>query len=286
MNDFAPIFGFFFVIFFIGAVIAIIVASAAARNKELNETYGILARRFGGKMHSGNWMERPSVTFDHRGTWVRVDIHSTGGKNPTHYTQVHIGWPEPGFRMEVYPEGFFNRIGKFLGMQDVEIGSYAFDRDYIITSNDHNLLVETRTPQVQATINSLRTLSGNGQVYVTIRNYELLVKKLGLIDDLATLHRLTDLSLEIHDAALAGQEKGIDFLETKTVDPTLSVGEAAEEVICQVCGDAITSDVVFCRGCATPHHQDCWQYFGQCSTFGCGQRSYKRKRSKQSKRRK
>ena len=189
--------------------------------------------------------------------------------------------------MEVYPEGFFNRIGKFLGgMEDVEIGSPRFDRDYIITTNEYSLLKETLTPEVQSTIEALRAMEGNRQVYVTIRNYELLIKKLGLLDNVASLQRLTDLSLQIYDAALVGQEKGIQILDVKSHTPSLTVGEAEEDVVCQVCGDSIKTDVVFCRSCKTPHHQDCWQYYGKCSTFGCGERSYRRKRSKHSKRRK
>ena len=286
LNDPGPICGFFFIVFIIGGISAIAIASAASRSKELNETFAILARRFKGRLHKAGWFQRPSVTFNHQGTWVRVDIHSTGGKNPTHYTQVHVGWPEPGFRMEVYPEGFFNRIGKFLGMRDLEIGSPRFDREYIITSNDPGMLRETLTEKAQVTIDSLRALRGNAQVYVAIRNYELLVKKLGIIDDMATLQRLVDLTLMIYDTAMAGQEKGIQILDVKTHTPVLSDGAASEQVMCQVCGDAIKNDVVFCRSCKTPHHQDCWQYYGKCSTFGCGQRSYRRKRSKKSKRRK
>jgi hypothetical protein len=285
LQDAVPFFVFLIAVFIIGGVVAVVIAAAVARNKELNEVYGALARHYGGQLHSGNWMQRPSVAFDHHGNWVRVDIHSTGGKNPTHYTQVHMGWPEPGFRMEVYPEGFFNRIGKFLGMADIEIGSPAFDRDYIITSNDAGLLRETLTPAAQAAIHQLRILHGNGQIYVAVRNYELLVKKLGILDDTASLLRLTDGSLQIYTAAMQGQEKGIQFLETKTIDPLLQIGESAENVVCQVCGDVITSDVVFCRGCATPHHHDCWEYYGQCSTFGCGQHSYRRQTTKPAKRR-
>ena len=287
MQDAGPVIGFFVVILIIGGVIAIVVAASAARAKELNETYAALARRFRGNFFEGTWFKRPSVTFDHGSTWVRVDIHSTGGKNPVHYTQVHIGWPEPGFRMEVYPDGFFTRIGKFLGgMEDVEIGSPDFDRDYVITTNSYNLLLESLTPEVQTVIDSLRKLGDNSQVYVAVRNYELLVKKQGLIDDLGTLVQLIEHAQQIYDAALVGQSKGIQILEVKTHTPTLTMGDSADDIICQVCGDSITSDVVFCRSCQTPHHQDCWKYYGQCSTFGCGQRSYRRRKSKQSKRRK
>ena len=43
------------------------------------------------------------------------------------------------------------------------------------------------------------------------------------------------------------------------------------EVICRVCGEAITPDsVVFCQQCRTPHHGDCWKYYGACSVYGCG----------------
>ena len=38
---------------------------------------------------------------------------------------------------------------------------------------------------------------------------------------------------------------------------------------CQVCGEKMESRVVFCGKCRTPHHEECWSYVGQCSTFAC-----------------
>lgn len=38
---------------------------------------------------------------------------------------------------------------------------------------------------------------------------------------------------------------------------------------CQVCGEKMESRVVFCAKCRTPHHEECWSYVGQCSTFAC-----------------
>lgn len=43
---------------------------------------------------------------------------------------------------------------------------------------------------------------------------------------------------------------------------------------CQVCGDPLLEKVVFCTKCKTPHHLDCWQYFGSCAVYGCGQKRY------------
>jgi len=42
---------------------------------------------------------------------------------------------------------------------------------------------------------------------------------------------------------------------------------------CQVCGASLgQGQVVYCVGCATPHHDDCWAYAGGCSTFACQER--------------
>jgi hypothetical protein len=47
----------------------------------------------------------------------------------------------------------------------------------------------------------------------------------------------------------------------------MSVNAAAGE--CQVCSERMESRVVYCGKCRTPHHEECWSYVGQCSTYGC-----------------
>ena len=50
---------------------------------------------------------------------------------------------------------------------------------------------------------------------------------------------------------------------------------SATEGECQVCGVTLGQGaVVRCRRCATPHHEDCWTYTGQCSTFACSERNW------------
>jgi hypothetical protein len=47
----------------------------------------------------------------------------------------------------------------------------------------------------------------------------------------------------------------------------MSVDAAAGE--CQVCSEKMETRVVYCGKCRTPHHEECWSYVGQCSTYGC-----------------
>ena len=41
--------------------------------------------------------------------------------------------------------------------------------------------------------------------------------------------------------------------------------------ICMVCCEPVDQDTnsIVCDACETPHHVECWDYFGGCSTFGC-----------------
>ena len=37
---------------------------------------------------------------------------------------------------------------------------------------------------------------------------------------------------------------------------------------CPVCGTVMAASVR-CEACRTPHHSECWQYMGRCSTYAC-----------------
>lgn len=39
--------------------------------------------------------------------------------------------------------------------------------------------------------------------------------------------------------------------------------------VCPYCGDRLVGRVVICPVCKTPHHQNCWQANGGCTTLGC-----------------
>jgi hypothetical protein len=259
----------FFAVFWIliiASIVAMVFFFQWMQAQTLDEAFRRVATRFGGHSNNGGVFGRPFFHFHHGGTFVRVDIYSTGGKSPTYYTQVHLAWPDARARCEIYPERFTSRVGKMLGMADVEIGSPEFDRDFIISGKSPRELRDLLTPPVQAAIYRLRRMLGNDYVYVSVGGGRLLVKKLGLIRDDAPLIDYVEAVLDLYDCALGGAAAGIEIVGDVRSEPS--------EVVCQICGETIEHELVHCRRCKTPHHEDCWEYFGGCSTFGCGEKRY------------
>jgi hypothetical protein len=119
---------------------------------------------------------------------------------------------------------------------------------------------------VQGAIESVRRHLANGHVYVQISGGTLLVKKLSLIRQYEPLAHYVVLCLTLFDQALLTRDAGIEFLDR----PAPALGPP----ICQICGDEIAADLVQCKSCKTPHHKECWLYYGACSTYGCRERRY------------
>lgn len=263
-NDAAAGFVCWIIIFVVLFVIA--VAWSASRLQDLHTTYSRVARSFEGTAAPGGWLSTPSLRFQHRGAPVLLDIASGGSDDPD-YTQLHIAWPDSTFRCTVYPERFFSQVGKFLGMQDIEIGDPDFDRAYIITGNDLKKVRDFLNARVREKIDQLRDLRKNDDIYVAVTGSSLLIKKRDRIDGYDELKWYTQTALDLFDYALDSHSSGIEFIPSHEE-------AVVEAVICQICGDAITSDAVVCSRCRTPHHRDCWQYYGACSTYGCRETKY------------
>jgi hypothetical protein len=72
------------------------------------------------------------------GEWtVTLDTYTvSNGKTLTTYTRIRAPYVNmDGFRFTIYRKTLFSDLGKFFGMQDIEIGDPEFDRDFIIKSN-------------------------------------------------------------------------------------------------------------------------------------------------------
>lgn len=69
------------------------------------------------------------------------------------------------------------------------------------------------------------------------------------------------------------ERAGPAALEFRPVSRQLPLPVRAAGGECRVCGTGLATQVVGCPRCETPHHADCWEYAGGCSTYACGMRA-------------
>jgi len=263
MEELCPI---IMIALFVGVFVTVLLGQRQ-RNRALDASFRQISCHYDGTLSPRTFTKLPSVRFVRRGVSVLLDTFSTGGEHPTRYTQLHFAWPHAHLRLEVFPERTFQTIGKLFGAQDIEIGSSSFDRAYIIRGNDENLIRETLTGGVQATIDTLRLFLGNDDIYISTKAGTLLIKKKSLIAEAALLERFIQLGFALYDELTESDRAGIEFVD----QPESSFSLDAANAVCQICGEKITEDIVSCRSCLTPHHRECWVYYGKCSTYGCGE---------------
>lgn len=102
------------------------------------EVWESLADQMGADYINGGFWKGDKV-IARVGEWsVVLDTYTVStGKSSTTYTRIRAPYVnKDGFRFTIYRKGLFSDVGKFFGMQDIEIGDYEFDDSFIIKGND------------------------------------------------------------------------------------------------------------------------------------------------------
>lgn len=239
--------------------LVIFASRGQTRSSRWNEAYRDVARRYGGTSTAGGWFRRPSVRFRYGATHVLLGSEITSG---VEYTQALISWPDHDFRCEIYPERVYSLASPFGGMQHVKTGSEDFDRSYEIHSNSDSEVRALLSDAVRWQIEKLRRFRRNDDIFIAISHGRIAIKKPAPLRSYEELDEFVQLALELYDQAMLTRSVGIEFVNEDKIQPIT-------EAICQVCGENISTEMVFCRRCKTPHHLDCWHYYGSCTTYGC-----------------
>jgi hypothetical protein len=86
---------------------------------------------------------------------VTLDTYTVSSGH-SHYTFTRMRAPyvnPENFRFTIYRKGFFSDLGKFLGMQDIEVGDPEFDEAFIIKcNNEHRVQVLFSDPKIRQMI--------------------------------------------------------------------------------------------------------------------------------------
>lgn len=267
------------------AIVATVIHHFVVLAQQRAKTFERIAGRYRGRLQAGTLFSHGEIRLRFQGYHALLK-YAHAGKHSVH-TVFSITWPEPAFRLEIYPQDGLSGFRRLWGMEDIEIGSPEFDRSFFISGNSPTAIREMLSSEVQHAIFKLGQLADRPPIY---GSRDIQVKFLGGVLTITKPRYLTNethldefirLSSELFEAALRTRSTGIEFVGEVAVD---AKEPDADESQCQVCGEPLAKDLVYCGGCRTPHHRECWEYFGGCSTYACGEKQYvtKTKRRKAS----
>ena len=115
-----------------------------------------LAEEIGAQYVDGGFWRGDKVQARVKAWTVTLDTYTvSNGKSTVVYTRLRAPYVNPdGFRFKVYRKGLFTRLGKMLGMQDIEIGEAGFDEAFVVQGNDESktrsLLADPKTRALMA----------------------------------------------------------------------------------------------------------------------------------------
>lgn len=242
------------------------VGIAVTRQTRRYKSLRSIADRWQGQAFDGGYFEYSHAELRIGGTIARLQ-YSSQGKRGT-FTDLTIHFPDPAIRLVIYPQTIVDQMRKLLGMQDIEVGVPAFDDRFVIQGNNQDQIREYLTLPTQAALQQLAQSTHYFDLNLTLGGGTLRVSKRADLYKEMELRRFVESFEALFLALVAARSLGIEFLPKSAPARILHSH-------CQVCGEALQGSIVYCASCDTPHHLDCWQYFGSCSVYACGQKRYR-----------
>ena len=253
-----------FVVFLMFAALAIFVSGLGVRFGPHSQArmFESLTRRFGGVYQSGGVLRRCHVRFRYGATWVTVSPGAKRGGQRA--VGALLQWPDARLDLRIETR---NELGP--DHSHISTGDDDFDARFRVSGRPVDDIVRLLSDGVRWQIHNVSVAGHTAPLFISLRSGRLVIEKMLPLKRPEELHEFTQQCLELYDQAMLTRSEGIEF-----------VGNADEAVpledpLCKICGEPILTDMVFCARCFTPHHLDCWQYNGLCSTYGCRETRYR-----------
>src|SRR5262245_2939038 len=180
------------------------------------EIWRQLASELGANYVDGSFWERGKIQASHADWLITL---SEEGKY--HHTHIRAPFFNPGgFRFTVYRKGIFTDLGKYLGMQDVEVGHQDFDRDFVIKGTD-----DTKLRQIFGNARIRELIAAQPRIHFAVKDaHGIFARTLFAAKPQEDLDLL---EFEVHDAIKDKEHLRLLFdLFAETLDELCRIGTA------------------------------------------------------------
>lgn len=184
-----PVVFFGFIIFLIAYSIHSFIAGA-----DKKKVWEKFAGDHGLNITPGFLFSFPRITGTYKGFDYTLQTITEGdGDSSTTYTVIAFELPKPSkYTLHIYQEGFFSKIGKMLGSQDIQTGNREFDDAFMIKSNTSCMVPELLTSELQR-----KMMYGPHLINISLSENKLVNKALGTITEEKDLLYLSELLWEL-----------------------------------------------------------------------------------------
>jgi hypothetical protein len=249
-----------FVVIVLGFLIGGIVHARRVRRSFEGQCRAV-AETLGGEFFPATFNRYPQIVFFVEGRHAVLVIDN--GRDASSYVRIDFeGGPGT---MKIFEESFGQSVLKFFGAQDLAVGDATFDATYVIQANPPSLAGRIFSPERRARVmESVWRLKGYQRPVIELANDALVVRVQNRLTQQYYLRQLAATAIEFAGYLLhLDPAEGILWMESRGAPGR-----------CPICVSALSDGVVHCPLCRTPHHEECWRYAGQCSTYACSGTRY------------
>ena len=133
------------------------------------EIWHKLSAAIGGSYSPRTWRRSDRIQVEHAHWTITLDTYTVHANN-THlpFTRFRAPFVETeGLRFKIKRSHAFSFVGRWLGLQDVEVGDEPFDRAFVIKAND-----ETRVRAFLANADLRRMLAAQKSIALSVEDHE------------------------------------------------------------------------------------------------------------------
>ena len=237
---------------------------AQSRMDVWNQAFALVSRRFGGQLSLGGWFHQPQWRLHYGDTFVRLTTYTIGGRGRgARIVELIAQFPDNHSKLIVFPRSADTTLLSIPADEPPALlDGDDFASTWTVLCSDRDQARLLLTQQVRFHLQQLRRVPDWSDLSLSIHAGWLIVRRKWTSKRPADLETFVELALGLVDQLHLTRTIGIDFLEDGQV-------KVIDEARCLVCGEGLLIDLVYCRRCKTPHHRECWDYSGGCSTYGC-----------------
>jgi hypothetical protein len=239
-----------------------------------HRAYHILAARHRGRVESRGVSDPPTVSFAHKGSSVRIGLapNAPGQSHGPRFRVVSRFPKGIPFRLELAPRSRAAPTQAPKGTRLVRIRDPQFHRDYLVQANDPDIADDwLGAGSTREAIERLRRLCPPSGMLLSVNPERILVQvDRNLAAQPEALLSAVAEALWLHDRLLECVHRRV-AQGIAIIDAGPPQGEVVEAPLCKICCGPIedANRRVLCAVCQTPHHDDCWEFNGGCSVYGC-----------------